>query len=211
MLLVFACKKDPVSTIDYHYNYFPIDVGTWMEYEVVEINHAGGVSDTNEYLLREEITEEFVDLEGRTTYRIERFWRTLPTDAWAMKDVWYANRTQTTAERVEENIRYTKMVFPVNSSKYWDGNAFNTENEWEFSYDSIHDEKEYNNLTFDSTVTVEWEENFNVVEYEVGWEVYAKNVGLIYKKMADLDINNAMVTDINQGYEIEMTITAYGK
>jgi len=211
IILLSGCKKTDSETINYYYNYFPLEVDSWIEYDVVDIVHTEFGSDTSVYMLKEITTGEFLDNEGRLTYRVERFWRTEDNATWDIKDVWYSNLTKTTAEKIEENYRFTKLIFPINNSKYWDGNAFNTLDEWEYSYDSLHKPKMINNLNFDSTITVIQRDNENVVEYEKVKEVYAIDIGLIYKSHIDLDINLSDILDINSGREFEMTVTAYGK
>jgi hypothetical protein len=178
---------------------------------VLDIIHSELGSDTAVYQLKEITTEEFLDNEGRLTYRIERYWRDDSNANWSVKDVWYSNKTTTTAEKVEENVRFTKLIFPINTSKYWDGNAFNNLGEWEYYYDSLHKPKLINNLSFDSTITVIQRDNENVVEYEKVKEIFAVDIGLIYKSHIDLDINLSNILDINSGIELEMTVTAYGK
>ena len=211
VILLFGCKKSNNETVNYYYGYFPLEVDSWVEYDVLDIVHTEFGSDTTIYQLKEITTEEFLDLEGRLTYRIERYWRADVSLEWSIKDVWYSNITKTTAEKVEENVRFTKMIFPINDTKYWDGNAFNNLDEWEYSYDSLHMPKLINNLSFDSTITVIQRDNENVVEYEKVKEIFAVDIGLIYKIHIDLDINDSNILDINSGRELEMTVTAYGK
>ena len=209
--LILGCKKSNSESVKYYYNYFPLEIGAWIEYDVVDIIHSELGSDTAEYQLKEIAAEEFLDNEGRLTYRIERYWRDDSNANWSVKDVWYSNITRTTAEKVEENMRFTKLIFPINISKYWDGNAYNNLEEWEYYYDSLHKPKLINNLSFDSTITVIQRDNENVVEYEKVKEIYAVDIGLIYKSHIDLDINLSNILDINSGRELEMTVTAYGK
>jgi hypothetical protein len=211
ILLFFGCKKSNSESVNYYYSYFPLDVDAWIEYDVLDIIHSELGSDTAVYQLKEITTEEFLDNEGRLTYRIERYWRDDSNANWSVKDVWYSNKTTTTAEKVEENVRFTKLIFPINTSKYWDGNAFNNLGEWEYYYDSLHKPKLINNLSFDSTITVIQRDNENVVEYEKVKEIFAVDIGLIYKSHIDLDINLSNILDINSGRELEMTVTAYGK
>ena len=211
ILLSFGCKKSNSESVNYYYSYFPLDVDAWIEYDVLDIIHSELGSDTAVYQLKEITTEEFLDNEGRLTYRIERYWRDDSNANWSVKDVWYSNKTTTTAEKVEENVRFTKLIFPINTSKYWDGNAFNNLGEWEYYYDSLHKPKLINNLSFDSTITVIQRDNENVVEYEKVKEIFAVDIGLIYKSHIDLDINLSNILDINSGRELEMTVTAYGK
>ena len=212
IILFIGCKKSNNESVNYYYNYFPLELDAWIEYDVLDIMHnESGSSDTSVYQLKEITTEEFIDNEGRLTYRIERYRRDDVNANWSIKDVWYSNKTKTTAEKVEENVRFTKLIFPINTSKYWNGNAFNNLEEWEYSYDSLHKPKLINNLSFDSTITVIQRDNQNVVEYEKVKEIFAIDIGLIYKSHIDLDINLSNILDINSGRELEMTITAYGK
>jgi len=211
IIVFFGCKKSNNESVNYYYSYFPLEVGSWIQYDVLDIIHSQLGSDTAVYQLKEITTEEFLDNEGRLTYRIERYWRDDSNSNWSIKDVWYSNKTTTTAEKVEENVRFTKLIFPINTAKYWDGNAFNNLGEWEYYYDSLHKPKLINNLSFDSTITVIQRDNQNVVEYEKVKEVYAVDIGLIYKSHIDLDINLSNILDINSGRELEMTVTAYGK
>ncbi len=211
LIVFFGCKKSNSESVNYYYSYFPLEVDAWIEYDVLDIIHSQLGSDTAVYQLKEITTAEFLDNEGRLTYRIERYWRDDSNANWSIKDVWYSNKTTTTAEKVEENVRFTKLIFPINTSKYWDGNAFNTLEEWEYYYDSLHKPKLINNLSFDSTITVIQRDNENVVEYEKVKEVYAVDIGLIYKSHIDLDINLSNILDINSGRELEMTVTGYGK
>ena len=209
--LFLGCKKSNNESVKYYYNYFPLEIDAWIEYDVVDIIHSELGSDTAEYQLKEIAAEEFLDNEGRLTYRIERYWRDDSNANWSIKDVWYSNKTRTTAEKVEENVRFTKLIFPINTSKYWDGNAYNNMEEWEYYYDSLHKPKLINNLSFDSTITVIQRDNENVVEYEKAKEIYAVDIGLIYKSYIDLDIKFSNILDINGGRELEMKVTAYGK
>ena len=211
IILFFGCKKSNTESVNYYYSYFPLEVDAWIEYDVLDIIHSQLGSDTAVYQLKEITTEEFLDNEGRLTYRIERYWRDDSNANWSIKDVWYSNKTTTTAEKVEENVRFTKLIFPINTAKYWDGNAFNNLEEWEYYYDSLHKPKLINNLSFDSTITVIQRDNQNVVEYEKVKEIFAVDIGMVYKSHIDLDINLSNILDINSGRELEMTVTAYGK
>ena len=211
IILFFGCKKSNTESVNYYYSYFPLNVDAWIQYDVLDIIHNEFGSDTSVYQLKEITTEEFLDNEGRLTYRVERYWRDDSNANWSIKDVWYSNKTTTTAEKVEENVRFTKLIFPINTAKYWDGNAFNNLEEWEYYYDSLHKPKLINNLSFDSTITVIQRDNQNVVEYEKVKEIFAVDIGMVYKSHIDLDINLSNILDINSGRELEMTVTAYGK
>lgn len=187
-----------------YYTYFPTEIGSWTEYEVREIIHDNALgSDTSYYYLKEVITEEFIDNQGRVSFRIERFKKDSLNDTYTIADVWYSNLTNTTAERVEENVRFVRLNFPISENSSWDGNTFNTEPKWEHEYDSLHIERTYNSLYFDSTIKVLQIDNINPIQRQVAFEVYANYIGLIRKSYINIENGD--------GRELEMTIIDYGR
>ncbi len=210
IFLLSSCLKSTNHEPEFYYEYFPVELGSWLEYEVVDVIHTSFGSDTLNYFLKEIKASEFIDNEGEVSQRIERFWKFDVADEYVVKDVWYSKTTKTTAENVEENNRYTKLIFPVKFGAYWDGNAFNVFNEWEYEYDSIHEPYMINGLSFDSTLKVHQRDFHTAVEYENAHEIYAKHVGLIYKKYIDLNINLFNILDINDGVELEMKLIDFG-
>ena len=68
----------------------------------------------------------YIDDNDKEVIRIERYYRDTDTNSWVIKDVWHAQIVNATAQKIEENIRYIKLVFPSEIGKSWDGNAFNT-------------------------------------------------------------------------------------
>lgn len=201
----YSCDKKGEAE-DFHYEYFPIEIGTYVIYDVDETIY--DIQTTSEqYQLKEIIESEFTDNLGRPSLRIERYKRATPADDWEIKDVWHTTRTNSQAEKTEENIRYVKMSFPVRNYQEWDGNTYNTENEWLYYYDSIGDRRNINGISFEETVKVVQRENFNLIEQEEAYEIYAKGVGLIYRKLIDLDFND----DETTGRILYQSVIEHGK
>lgn len=204
VLIVTGCKKSDNQSPVMYYSYFPTTINTWTEYEVRKVLHDSGLgSDTSYYYIREVVAEEFIDNQGRVTFRIERFKKDSLNGTYEISDVWYSNLSNTAAEKVEENIRFVKLVFPVKDNKVWDGNAYNTESEWEYEYDSVHVSRAYNNLIFDSTIKVQQIDNVNPIQNQVAFEIYANHIGLIRKSYINIENGD--------GEELEMTIIDYGQ
>jgi hypothetical protein len=176
--------------------------GRWITYEITEVDHNNLGSDTINYWLKEIIKEQFIDNEGDTAYRIERLWKFNETDSYVVKDIWYANLYPTRADKIEENIRFTKLIFPVSAEKRWNGNAFNTLEKWEYAYDSLHVAKSINGLQFDSTIRVQQRNVINPFQQIVASEIYGNHIGLIQKSYKNID--NGI------GEEQYWTVTAYG-
>lgn len=207
-----SCKKEDDEPAKFYYNYFPDQVGKWVQYDIMEINRddISAVNDTTLYQLKEIIESTFIDNQGRPSLRIERYWRTADSLPWTIKDIWYSTRTTTKAEKIEEDHRFLKMVFAVTSDKRWDGNIYNTLGEQEYKYENIHEPLTIGNLSFDSTVTVNQRDESNFIEISTAYEIFATNIGLIKKEDIYYYISYVNSQPKYVGYTFYQTVTAYG-
>jgi hypothetical protein len=206
-----GCRKDAdLAPADMGYGYFPANIGHWAVYQV-DSTSWDDFNDTvyyYNYQIKEVIESAFVDNEGRNTLRIERYKRLTDTNSWIIKDVWFANLTSATAERVEENERFIKLIFPVTEGKVWNGNAFNTLGEEEYTYNDVNIPDTIGNFIFDSSLTVKQFDERNLILYRYSSEVYAKKVGLIYKKF--VNVKTHPTGTIYQGSDYSYTVIAWG-
>ncbi len=213
LLLIFlplaGCKKSSEEGPDIAYEYFPMKKGHWVTYEVDSIIHdaPAEIHDTFQFQIKELIESHFTDNEGRRTARVERFKRKHDTAQWRLKDVWTANRTPRNAQKVEENIRFLKLVFPIRKGRFWDGNALNTRERNEYRFGRIHADRTIQGTHYDSTVTVIQKDRVNLVERKEAEEVYAKGIGLIHKRIIDLEIDSG---NIEKGSEFKMKAIDHG-
>lgn len=211
----FSCKKDkPVpQPLNTDYNYYPDDVGRYAIYQIDSIAYDDVIHppDTTSYQLKEVIASIFIDNSGRPTLRLERFLKLKKDTGFPAvpNKVWYANRTSTTAERVEENIRYIRLVFPSAKNKTWDGNAYNILGQKQYEIISTDQAETVNTLFFDSVVTVKQFEQIDFIEKIYEAEKFAKNVGLIYKQQDSIYTGGNPNKRI--GYSFTQKIITYGK
>jgi len=206
MISCTTVNYEPVHMYD---EYFPLNTNDTVHFKVTTIEHNSFGKDTLIYWLREVITDDFIDGEGDLAYRLERYWRMDTTQSYDIKDVWMMKKNIRSAEKVEENVRYIKMVFPLSYYVFWDGNALNNIGEQEYTIEFLHEPYLINNMTFDSTVTISHNDKSNLLEYESAYEVYAINVGLVYKEEIILNINSGNVLDVNYGTEYRQELLNY--
>ena len=135
LILIINLSCDPVEYIEVkpYQDYFPIEIQKEKKFLVTNIIHNSFGKDTSSYYLKEIITESFIDLEGDTAYRIQRYWRTDTTQTYEIKDVWVVKKSENSIQQLEENIRFTKLIFPINKNSFWNGNAFNNLGYQEYS------------------------------------------------------------------------------
>lgn len=214
LISLFACKKDPIdNTIIYGYEYFPIEVGHYKVYDVVDIFHDLDIDpdpDTSRFQIKELIAETLVDGEGDTIQKLKRYIRADETEEWAIQDVWTQKRTASTAEVVDENDRQIRMVFAIAYNRTWDCNALNNEPSLTCYYENIYEPYSVNGVTYDSTVIVEKENFTSFIDFNRNYAVYARNIGRIKSVYKNLEIDNSDSTDIQKGSEIYYDMIEFG-
>ena len=204
-----SCKKDLPP--QFHYEYFGLKEGRYVIYDVVEIEHddAINVHDTTKYQLKTVWGADYIDNEGRSAREFKRYKRDTPSGQWVYTDLWSGVYDGIRAELIEENQRIVKLVFAPTLLKEWDANAYNMMGELDCYYRDIHDEAIVNNTKFDSTLVVEIEDFSSLIDTVRNYELYAKNVGLIYKHTVDNHYQFSG-TQVILGQEIYYTCVEHG-
>ena len=201
-----GCKKDePAAAPDLGHAYFPATIGSWIEYHVDSTRVIGETVSEWSYDIREVLTENFSDLEGRPAQRVIRYTRDADS-IWQPKDVWWQTRDKVRAERSEENMRRVKLVFPPRYSSFWNTNATNTSAPFELTYDEIDVPWNVNNLSFDSTVLVIGTYETNLVNSKIYMERYAKNVGMVYREVDSSETQGTV-----DRWKVVYTATSFGQ
>jgi hypothetical protein len=114
------------------------------------------------------------------------------------------------AQKVEDNIRFIKMKFPISPSSAWNGNAYNFFPKEEYSYDHLFQSYQVNALDFDSTVTVVQNDFVSNVNRITKMEVFGSNIGLLDKQLDSVRTKNTINgTIILNGLEYRQSITNY--
>lgn len=212
IILLSSCKKDQDTSIIWGYEYFPINEGNYVVYDVVDIFHDVALvqHDTNIYQIKEVIGEEVIDGEGESSQKLRRFVRSNDTLNWQLQDVWTIKRTLTNAEVVNENNRVIKMAFAISYDQYWDCNALNNADEQQCYYDNIYIPLSIGGIDYDSTVRVEHQNFTSFIDYQRSYEIFAPGIGSVYSVKKDLQIDNYDTLDIQKGSELFYTAVEFG-
>jgi len=190
-----------------------MESGTYVDYEVVEIQHdvnAAVTSDTSSYFLRTVIGDTVTDNQGRLSRKFIRKKRDSNNDIWEISDVWTTIIDQNRVEVVEENKRKVWLVLPPLSTTIWDLNAYNMLPNVSCNYEGIHDSFEMNGLQFDSVLTVEQENVLNLISFRRKYTQYANHVGLVNWYYKDLNISNFDTLNIQSGSEFMYKCIDFG-
>lgn len=224
--LFAACKKKttPAEEIDLGKSYYPFNIGKYVVYDVDSIVYDEFTFDSThyKYRIKEKIEEEFTDIENKKAYKllryIKKFNASKPYDSipWSIKDVWQVNINTTNVEVTEENVRFTKLIFPVKNGSTWNGNAKNTIGEWEYKYTSVDAVESVNSVLFDKVATVVQKDFRTLISWQYYQEKYARNVGLVYREIIEIKHAFAPLNtgfyDIpqKQGIYYKLKVISYG-
>lgn len=212
-LMLVACKKKS-DDVNFHYDYFPLKEGSFIEYKVTKIIHDDDATinhDTSVYMMKVVIGDTVIDNQGRIARQYFRYVYDSIYGEYKVKDLWTGIIDGERAELVEENERMIKLVFSPTVNKEWNKNAFNSQAATMLFYDKIHQPYTLNNLDFDSTVVVEEDSTEgNMIVYRRKFEVYAKGVGMIKKHYQDYTVENANIYEPLKGTEVFYEIVDYG-
>ena len=199
-LLFFSCKKEQQPVVYTGHDYFPNNVGHYVIYQCDSIivnpfSKKTPPFDTFQYQIKEVIDSLFLNNQGQLTQRIVRYKRadtsTLPwSNILTPEKVWTGTLLSNMAVRLEDNINYIKLVFPMSLNQQWNGNAMNTIGTWNYQYTTLNIPAIVNGISFDSTLTVLQQKDSSLDGYQYYVEQYAAGVGLIYRKIVDWQSTN---------------------
>lgn len=220
VLWMSGCNKTETGEISYNYEYFPYQVGHYVAYDVDSIAYSYSnpkyFRDTVHYQLKEEITDTFYDNENQLSYRLELSRRNSAADGWSIWKVWYVKPTATNIQKIEDDVRFIKLVFPPHENETWNGNLYVPTSDdyaiyrnWTYTATAVHQPYSLNGFNFDSTITVTEVNEEDVITKTLRREVYAKHVGLIYQEWEDLHkqlVNQTFDQATQTGFRIRMRL-----
>lgn len=234
LLFLSPSCKDKVDnfTADYEYEYYPLDSGRYVIYDVDSIvyravdNGGGNYSqliDTIRYQWKEYYAGTFYDsFQGNLKHRIEYFRRTNQDEPWQNDRVWYAIKTSTSLQRQEDDLRFLKLVFPPREGYTWDGTSLIPKTglyefliDWKFKYSNVGKPFTVKGKDFPKTVTVDHINtgDNNLLEYQYSREIFAKGVGVIYRDWDLIKKQDVLSTWVApnraDGFRIRMRVNSY--
>ena len=211
--------------------YFPLEVGYNWIYQVDSIiyDNNGKVVDTVSVRISEDISDSFQDESGNEVYTIDRAQYEEEEGRWNVIDVWSATKDDKAAYRTEENLRFTKLNFPVKEGKSWDGNAFIDEDviirvagepiriyqNWgNYKYASIEKDVELDGNIYEELCTVIQVDLEDQISRRYSEEKYALGIGLVHKRMIILNTQQFLSEDpwevkAEEGFILEQRLLSF--
>jgi hypothetical protein len=145
---------------------------------------ADGGQTIKNFQLRLLVTDSLKNAEGEYTYVIHRYTRLNDNSAWIELDTWSARITANAAIVAEGNISYVKLIFPFANSLKWNGNLYNDQPVENYFIAAIGKPATVNATSYPTTITIRQSDYDDIfISRDQRSEVYAYNIGLIYKKI----------------------------
>jgi len=208
ILLLISCTKGNANfTLEPVNDYFPLHVGKYITYDLdstVVTNFSQELT-IKHYQAQYRVDAEVTDNLGRAAFTISRYLRTDSTQPWTTDNVFTAIPTGKSIEFIEDNLRFIKLMMPVEEGFSWKGNSYlptfpypmyqstgtDFTEGWDYTYDSIGVPLTINSILIENTLKVAEVEDISgdptlqpdqyaYKNYSV--EKYGKGIGLIYRE-----------------------------
>lgn len=215
-LAFVSCRPDKADPVTPGYDYFPLETGRYVIYDVREDHYAlNAVPVQRIYQLKEVVGAAYDDVTGQRAYRLLRFRRSAESQPWRADSVWSARLTVEEAIRGENGVDIVKLRFPVSDRLRWDGNQYNTAGEDAYELRNSGQPYRVWDKQFPDTVTVLAQQDSTLVSQDTRIEVYARQVGLIYKERVQLQFCSSSpacigTTQIDYGIRQVYRIHSFG-
>jgi hypothetical protein len=224
LTLISCSKKNLPSDLSlFGLDYYPTQAGKFVIYDVDSIGYNDLPVDTVHYVyrLKEKIADTYTDNEGKPAIRLERFIKKYssikPYDSipWTLKEVWMVNANQQSIQVVEGNMRFTKLIFPVEENVVWNGNANNTVGDWQYRIDYVDRSETINNKKLEKVLLVKQKDFRTLISYQFYSEKYARGVGLVQRDIINISSNKIVANvpvekRIEIGFIVKQTLVNYG-
>ena len=193
-LFVISCNKKDLSTLDSSdKNYYPVKNGYWIKYAVdsirISFNNPKIDSFVSKYQILETIDSFDIDLAGNQRWKLTILRRADSSKPWDFVKLWTLFIRDNKVHKIENNIDFIKMVFPIGKTYTWYDKAYyDTELEKRnsskilYEYNDIHMPYQGMYNSFDSTIRVVYYNYEDVINKDHFEEIYAKNIGMVYSE-----------------------------
>lgn len=201
LCLISACKEEtaPPRDIEADLAYFPLVLNQPKFFSldsIVLFNTIRGIEyDTAQLEVRETLVERFEAADGTETFRGERWDRRLPDGQWRFSQTYTMSRNELRTTRTEDNLSFTKLVFPLTVGKRWDGHAAFDDSRsfviggefievyqgWDYRYVSTDNAIAVGSTAINTEGAVLIEQDFtdNLISQSIAYEIYAPGIGLV--------------------------------
>ncbi|MBO0948517.1 hypothetical protein [Fibrella forsythiae] len=186
-LVLLSCNSPETAAPNVGLDYMPLTTGRFVIYDVTEQRYSLTAAPvTSTYQLKETVGVSYTDVTGQPAFRLQRFRRANVQAPWQIDSLWTARVDSRMAIRTENGADFVKLIFPPAERSRWNGNLFNQFQEDIYELRNVHQPYSVGTQTFAETATVLQQNDSTLVSQDKRVEVYARQVGLVYKETVQL-------------------------
>ena len=197
---VYSCNKNNSLVTDTPADYYPMRIGSYIIYRMDSLKfvNVGSQDSIISYHAKEVVDDTITDNLGRLSYRVIRYLSdTNEIAEWTPSIAYMVTPLPGSVEVVENNLRFIKMVTPVQDGMTWLGNAYiDTKSDdspvpymdgWNYTYSntgmpfSVFAGMIPMSVIVNEANSVTGLGDSSYTQTVFSEEVYGKNIGLIYK------------------------------
>lgn len=231
IFLFSSCSNDDFDPEELNQGsqYFPLETGNFWVYNLEKTEYSiDGSVNSLAYQTKITVIDSIVtDPEIIYSLKVER--RGNENDEWSQIATWETYKNKNIAVLNYGSFPVIKLSFPVEGGRSWNANSLNAVPENEIFYDSIGRTFTGTSTDFENTITVvinNEDDDLNITSDYIEYEVYSKNIGLIYHVDIELHYKscsnlypecceagsiNKCFDQIVEGYVMQQKLIEFGK
>jgi hypothetical protein len=210
IIVTYSCRKTTEERVSVGLEYFPLKIGTVKFYQVDSFffDPFFNTTDSVKQVIKEEVKEQLINQDNDTIYRIELSVFNDKYSKWEVFKSFTRNIKNNMAIEDLDNIKEVKHLFPITtyktrgSSYIWNVNMFNNNDAQFIKYSKVFTPYSIENDTYSNTVTILLNRPLKGLVNDIREEIYAKDVGLIYKHIDKSDYTSYSDTLKRAGFEV---------
>jgi len=204
ILLFISCEDEKIVLSDKEagYAYYPVEVGKYWIYKIDSTLVPGfkvpKINTTS--FIKEQIANSYINSQGDTAYVIQRSRSQTIDGFYEFTDRWALEKTTNGLTRIEENLQFLKIIFPVIVGNVWEGNKFDQKTveliaqqqvesykEWEYKVLNKRAAISANGVNYQDVLEIQQADYETEVELRQSKEYYVEEIGLVYREMTILN------------------------
>jgi len=215
---ISACQESSTTPID-SYRYFPLELGSFIVYDVKQDVFAAGNSEpvTSAWQEKDQIESSTSNVDNVTDFIVSKYRRNSETDYWQKFDEYSIKSSPDKILTTIDNQTVFSFTFPVESYVKWNGNTYNSLDVENCHYENIDESVSFSGHLFENTVKVVERMDSSVINKHVGVKQYALGVGLVFDEQISFEYCqteqclSSDIREIESGYHIVKTFNSVGK
>lgn len=187
LLPLMGCQSADSDPVSPGYDYFPLETGRYVIYDADERQYSLNTAPIQRlYQLKEVVGASYADVTGRLAYRLLRYRRLAEGQPWQADSVWSARLVDGEGIRTENGLDFVKLRFPLSDQLRWNANRYNALGGDDYELRNSGQPYRVSDKEFPQTVTVVAQQDSTLLAQDKRLDVYARQVGLIYKERVQL-------------------------